>query len=244
MTNIKRLNVSLVDESEVSMFKSFCKIQGIALPEDYDERFNIPDDEFFPVDAPYVVFNDLGEVVLAEELDEDFVWLNGLEGFMYIYEKFQDQEAIVEELKNAGTFENLYIKLLEGADEDFDFDEPESWDTEEEEDDEDEECECECPECKLEELVEEVRSISKSEVEAPFKLIFLDPHQLRLAVEGLEAMGLEAKETVRDTDLFLAVYDDKTFETFESSRVYLGLDIPEGVNYEMFPVISLFNVKG
>ena len=241
MTKIKRLNLSLLDSSEVSMFKSFCKIQGIALPEDYDERFNIPDDEFFPVDAPYVVFNDLGEVVLADEPDEDFVWLNGLEGFMYIYEKFQDQEAIVEELKNAGTFENLYIKLLEGADEDFDFDEPESWDTEEYDE---EDCECECPECKLEELVEEVRSISKSEVKAPFKLIFLDPHQLRLAVEGLEAMGLEAKETVRDTDLFLAVYDDKTFETFESSRVYLGLDIPEGVNYEMFPVISLFNVKG
>jgi hypothetical protein len=241
MTKIKRLNVSLVDESEVSMFKSFCKIQGIALPEDYDERFNIPDDEFFPVDAPYVVFNDLGEVVLADEPDEDFVWLNGLEGFMYIYEKFQDQEAIVEELKNAGTFENLYIKLLEGADEDFDFDEPESWDTEE---DEDGECECECPECKLEELVEEVRSISRTEVKAPFKLIFLDPHQLRRTREGLEAMGLEAKETVRDTDLFLAVYDDKTFETFESSRVYLGLDIPEGVNYEMFPVISLFNIKG
>lgn len=241
MTKIKRLNVSLVDESEVSMFKSFCKIQGIALPEDYDERFNIPDDEFFPVDAPYVVFNDLGEVVLADEPDEDFVWLNGLEGFMYIYEKFQDQEAIIKDLKNAGTFENLYIKLLEGADEDFDFDEPESWDIEE---DEDEECECECPECKLEELVEEVRSISRTEVKAPFKLIFLDPHQLRLAVEGLEAMGLEAKETVRDTDLFLAVYDDKTFETFESSRVYLGLDIPEGVNYEMFPVISLFNIKG
>lgn len=241
MTKIKRLNVSLVDESEVSMFKSFCKIQGIALPEDYDERFNIPDDEFFPVDAPYVVFNDLGEVVLADEPDEDFVWLNGLEGFMYIYEKFQDQEAIVEELKNAGTFENLYIKLLEGADEDFDFDEPESWDTEEYDE---EDCECECPECKLEELVEEVRSILRTEVKAPFKLIFLDPHQLRLAVEGLEAMGLEAKETVRDTDLFLAVYDDKTFETFESSRVYLGLDIPEGVNYEMFPVISLFNIKG
>lgn len=239
MTKIKRLNVSLVDESEVSMFKSFCKIQGIALPEDYDERFNIPDDEFFPVDAPYVVFNDLGEVVLADEPDEDFVWLNGLEGFMYIYEKFQDQEAIVEELKNVGTFENLYIKLLEEADEDFD--EPESWNTEEYDE---EDCECECPECKLEELVEEVRSISRTEVKAPFKLIFLDPHQLRLAVEGLEAMGLEAKETVRDTDLFLAVYDDKTFETFESSRVYLGLDIPEGVNYEMFPVISLFNIKG
>jgi hypothetical protein len=241
MTKIKRLNVSLVDESEVSMFKSFCKIQGIALPEDYDERFNIPDDEFFPVDAPYVVFNDLGEVVLVDEPDEDFVWLNGLEGFMYICEKFQDQEAIIEDLKNTGTFENLYIKLLEEADMDFSFDEPESWDTEE---DDEEDCECECPECKLEELVEEVRSISKSEVEAPFKLIFLDPHQLRLAVEGLEAMGLEAKETVRDTDLFLAVYDDKTFETFESSRVYLGLDIPEGVNYEMFPVISLFNIKG
>lgn len=239
MTKIKRLNVSLVDESEVSMFKSFCKIQGIALPEDYDERFNIPDDEFFPVDAPYVVFNDLGEVVLADEPDEDFVWLNGLEGFMYIYEKFQDQEAIVEELKNAGTFENLYIKLLEEAGEDFDYDEPESWDTEEDEDEE-----CECLECQLDELVEEVRSISRTEVKAPFKLIFLDPHQLRLAVEGLEAMGLEAKETVRDTDLFLAVYDDKTFETFESSRVYLGLDIPEGVNYEMFPVISLFNIKG
>ena len=241
MTKIKRLNVSLVDESEVSMFKSFCKIQGIALPEDYDERFNIPDDEFFPVDAPYVVFNDLGEVVLADEPDEDFVWLNGLDGFMYICEKFQDQEAIIKDLKNTGTFENLYIKLLEEADMDFSFDEPESWETEEDEDDEEE---CECPECKLEELVEEVRSISRTEVKAPFKLIFVDPHQLRLAVEGLEAMGLEAKETVRDTDLFLAVYDDKTFETFESSRVYLGLDIPEGVNYEMFPVISLFNIKG
>lgn len=157
MTKIKRLNVSLVDESEVSMFKSFCKIQGIALPEDYDERFNIPDDEFFPVDAPYVVFNDLGEVVLADEPDEDFVWLNGLEGFMYIYEKFQDQEAIVGELKNAGTFENLYIKLLEEAGEDFDYDEPESWDTEEDEDEE-----CECLECQLDELVEEVRAYFKN----------------------------------------------------------------------------------
>ena len=239
MTKIKRLNVSLVDESEVSMFKSFCKIQGITLPEDFSERLvNLDETEFFMGDAPYIVFNDLGEVKLQDEPDEDFVWLNGLDGFMYICEKFQDQEAIVEELKNAGTFENLYIKLLEGADEDFDFDEPESWDTEEDEE------ECECPECQLDELVEEVRSISRTEVKAPFKLIFLDPHQLRLAVEGLEAMGLEAKETVRDTDLFLAVYDDKTFETFESSRVYLGLDIPEGVNYEMFPVISLFNIKG
>lgn len=241
MTKIKRLSLSLLDSSEVSMFRSLCKIQGIALPEDFDERLvNLDETEFFMGDAPYIVFNDLGEVVLADEPDEDFVWLNGLDGFMYICEKFQNQEAIIEELKNTGTFENLYIKLLEEADMDFSFDEPESWNTEEEEDDE----ECECPECKLEELVEEVRSISKLEVKAPFKLIFLDPHQLRLAVEGLEAMGLEAKETVRDTDLFLAVYDDKTFETFESSRVYLGLDVPEGVNYEMFPVISLFNIKG
>jgi hypothetical protein len=241
MTKIKRLSLSLLDSSEVSMFKSICKIQGIALPEDFSERLvNLDETEFFMGDAPYIVFNDLGEVVLADEPDEDFVWLNGLDGFMYICEKFQDQEAIIEDLKNTGTFENLYIKLLEGADEDFDFDEPESWDTEEDEDYE----ECECPECQLDELVEEVRSISRTEVKAPFKLIFLDPHQLRLAVEGLEAMGLEAKETVRDTDLFLAVYDDKTFETFESSRVYLGLDIPEGVNYEMFPVISLFNIKG
>lgn len=235
MTKIKRLNLSLLDSSEVSMFKSICKIQCIALPEDFSERLvNLDETDFFMGDAPYIVFNDLGEVVLADEPDEDFVWLNGLDGFMYICEKFQDQEAIIKDLKNTGTFENLYIKLLEEADMDFSFDEPESWDTEE----------CECPECKLEELAEEVRSISRTEVKAPFKLIFLDPHQLRLAVEGLEAMGLEAKETVRDTDLFLAVYDDKTFETFESSRVYLGLDIPEGVNYEMFPVISLFNIKG
>ena len=241
MTKIKRLSLSLLDNSEVSMFKSLCKIQGIALPEDFDERLvNLDETEFFMGDAPYIVFNDLGEVVLADEPDEDFVWLNGLDGFMYICEKFQDQEAIIEELKNTGTFENLYIKLLEEADMDFSFDEPESWETEEEEDDED----CECPECQLDELVEEVRSISRTEVKAPFKLIFLDPHQLKLAVEGLEVMGLEARETVRDTDLFLAVYDDKTFETFESSRVYLGLDIPEGVNYEMFPVISLFNIKG
>lgn len=242
MTKIKRISLSLLDNSEVSMFKSICKIQGIELPADFSERLvNLDETEFFMGDAPYIVFNDLGEVVLADDPDEDFVWLNGLDGFMYICEKFQDQEAIIEDLKNTGTFENLYIKLLEEADMDFSFDEPESWDTEE---DDEEDCECECPERKLEELVEEVRSISKSEVEAPFKLIFLDPHQLRLAVEGLEAMGLEAKETIRDTDLFLAVYDDKTFETFESSRVYLGLDIPEGVNYEMFPVISLFNIKG
>lgn len=241
MTKIKRLNLSLLDSSEVSMFKSICKIQGIALPEDFSERLvNLDETEFFMGDALYIVFNDLGEVKLQDEPDEDFVWLNGLDGFMYIVEKFQDQEAIIEDLKNTGTFENLYIKLLEEADMDFSFDEPESWETEDEEDDED----CECPECQLDELVEEVRSISRTEVKAPFKLIFLDPHQLRLAVEGLEAMGLEAKETVRDTDLFLAVYDDKTFETFESSRVYLGLDIPEGVNYEMFPVISLFNIKG
>lgn len=238
-TKIKRLNLSLLDNSEVSMFKSLCRMQGIALPEDFDEKFSVSEDNIIP-DFPYVVFDDIGEVKLQEEPDEDFVWLNGLDGFMYIVEKFQDQEFIIAELVHARNFENLYIKFLEEADEDFDYDEPESWETEEEEDDE----ECECPECKLEELVEEVRSISRTEVKAPFKLIFLDPHQLKLAVEGLEAMGLEAKETVRDTDLFLAVYDDKTFETFESSRVYLGLDIPEGVNYEMFPVISLFNIKG
>lgn len=219
MTKIKRLSISLVDESEVSMFKSFCKIQGIALPEDYDERFNIPDDEFFPVDAPYVVFNDLGEVVLADEPDEDFVWLNGLEGFMYIYEKFQDQEAIVEELKNAGTFENLYIKLLEEADEDFDFDEPESWDTEE---DEDEECECECPECcQLEEDQMFIR------VSPPVKMAFNNVEAIRELVESLESAGFEAREVVRDTDLFIAIYEDKTYETMESSRTYLGLDIPE-----------------
>lgn len=238
-TKIKRLNLSLLDNSEVSMFKSLCRMQGIALPEDFDEKFSVSEYNIIP-DFPYVVFDDIGEVKLQEEPDEDFVWLNGLDGFMYIVEKFQDQEFIIAELVHARNFENLYIKFLEEADEDFDYDEPESWETEEEEDDE----ECECPECKLEELVEEVRSISRTEVKAPFKLIFLDPHQLKLAVEGLEAMGLEAKETVRDTDLFLAVYDDKTFETFESSRVYLGLDIPEGVNYEMFPVISLFNIKG
>ena len=238
MTKIKRLSLSLLDNSEVSMFKSLCKIQGIALPEDFDEKFKI-EDELDMMDFPYIVFDDLGDVQLQEEPDEDFVWLNGLDGFMYIVEKFQDQDFLLRELKSAGTFENLYIKLLEEAEEEFDYDEPESWETEDDEDKE-----CECPECKIEELVEEVRSISRTEVKAPFKLIFLDPHQLRLAVEGLEAMGLEAKETVRDTDLFLAVYDDKTFETFESSRVYLGLDIPEGVNYEMFPVISLFNIKG
>ena len=238
MTKIKRLSLSLLDNSEVSMFKSLCKIQGIALPEDFDEKFKM-EDVLDMMDFPFIVFDDLGEVKLQEEPDEDFVWLNGLDSFMYIVEKFQDQESIIRQLKDVGTFENLYIKLLEEADEDFDYDEPESWEIDEEDDEE----ECECPECKLEELVEEVRSISRTEVKAPFKLIFLDPHQLNLAVEGLEAMGLEAKETVRDTDLFLAVYDDKTFETFESSRVYLGLDIPEGVNYEIFPVISLFNIK-
>lgn len=217
MTKIKRLNVSLVDESEVSMFKSFCKIQGIALPEDYDERFNIPDDEFFPVDAPYVVFNDLGEVVLADEPDEDFVWLNGLEGFMYIYEKFQDQEAIVEELKNAGTFENLYIKLLEEAGEDFDYDEPESWETEEDEDEE-----CECPECcQLEEDQMFIR------VSPPVKMAFNKVEAVRDLVESLESAGFEAREVVRNTDLFIAIYEDKTYETMESSRTYLGLDIPE-----------------
>lgn len=217
MTKIKRLNVSLVDESEVSMFKSFCKIQGIVLPEDYDERFNIPDDELFPVDAPYVVFNDLGEVVLADEPDEDFVWLNGLEGFMYIYEKFQDQEAIVEELKNAGTFENLYIKLLEGADEDFDFDEPESWETGDEDDEE-----CECPECcQLEEDQMFIR------VSPPVKMAFNNVEAVRELVESLESAGFEAREVVRDTDLFIAIYEDKTYETMESSRTYLGLDIPE-----------------
>lgn len=238
-TKLKRLNLSLLDVQEASMFKSFCKIQGIALPEGWDEAFYVEDKDCYVLDFPFIVFDDLGEMKLQEEPDEDFVWLAGLEGFMYLYEKFRDQEFIIAELVHARNFENLYIKFLEEADEDFDYDEPESWETEEE-DDED----CECPECQLDELVEEVRSISRTEVKAPFKLIFLDPHQLRLAVEGLEAMGLEAKETVRDTDLFLAVYDDKTFETFESSRVYLGLDIPEGVNYEMFPVISLFNIKG
>ena len=239
-TKLKRLNLSLLDVQEASMFKSFCKIQGIVLPEGWDEAFKVEDKDCYVLDFPFIVFDDLGEMKLQEEPDEDFVWLAGLEGFMYLYEKFQDQEFVRAELVHARNFENLYIKFLEETDEDFDYDEPESWETED--DDEDEECEC--SECMCDELVEEVRSISRTEVKAPFKLIFLDPHQLRLAVEGLEAMGLEAKETVRDTDLFLAVYDDKTFETFESSRVYLGLDIPEGVNYEMFPVISLFNIKG
>lgn len=221
MTKIKRLSLSLLDSSEVSMFKSICKIQNIGLPADFNERLvNLDETEFFMGDAPYIVFNDLGEVVLADEPDEDFVWLNGLDGFMYICEKFQDQEAIIEELKNTGTFENLYIKLLEEADMDFSFDEPESWDTEEEEDDE--ECECECPECcQLEEDQMFIR------VSPPVKMAFNKVEAVRDLVESLESAGFEAREVVRDTDLFIAIYEDKTYETMESSRTYLGLDIPE-----------------
>ena len=219
MTKIKRLSLSLLDNSEVSMFKSICKIQNIELPADFNERLvNLDETEFFMGDAPYIVFNDLGEVVLADEPDEDFVWLNGLDGFMYICEKFQDQEAIIKELKNTGTFENLYIKLLEEADMDFSFDEPESWDTEE--DDE----ECECPECKLEELVEDQMFIR---VSPPVKMAFNNVEAIRELVESLESAGFEAREVVRDTDLFIAIYEDKTYETMESSRTYLGLDIPE-----------------
>lgn len=220
MTKIKRLSLSLLDSSEVSMFKSICKIQGIALPEDFSERLvNLDETEFFMGDAPYIVFNDLGEVVLADEPDEDFVWLNGLDGFMYICEKFQDQEAIIKDLKNTGTFENLYIKLLEEADMDFSFDEPESWETEE-----DDEEECECPECCP---FDEVIDSMVVRVSPPVKLAFNRVEAIRELVENLEAAGFEAREAVRDTDLFIAIYEDKTFETMESSRAYLGLDIPE-----------------
>lgn len=217
-TKLKRLNLSLLDNSEVSMFKSLCKIQGIALPEDFDEKFKM-DDVLDMMDFPYIVFDDIGEVKLQEEPDEDFVWLNGLDGFMYIVEKFQDQEFIIAELVHARNFENLYIKFLEEADEDFDYDEPESWETE---DEDDEECECECPECcQLEEDQMFIR------VSPPVKLAFNKVEAIRELVENLELAGFEAREAVRDTDLFIAIYEDKTYETMESSRTYLGLDIPE-----------------
>lgn len=218
MTRIKRLSLSLVDNSEVSMFRSLCKIQGIALPEDFDDKFKV-NDELDMMDFPYIIFDDLGEVQLQEEPDEDFVWLNGLDGFMYIVEKFQDQEFLLRELKSAGTFENLYIKFLEEAEEDFDYDEPESWETEE---DDEEECECECPDCcQLEGDQMMVR------VSLPVKLAFNRVEAIRELVENLESVGFEAREAVRDTDLFIAIYEDKTYETMESSRTYLGLDIPE-----------------
>lgn len=217
-TKIKRLNLSLLDNSEVSMFKSLCRMQGIALPEDFDEKFRVGEDNIIP-DFPYIVFDDIGEVKLQEEPDEDFVWLNGLDGFIYIVEKFQDQEFIIAELVHARNFENLYIKFLEEADEDFDYDEPESWETE---DEDDEECECECPECcQLEEDQMFIR------VSPPVKLAFNKVEAIRELVENLELAGFEAREAVRDTDLFIAIYEDKTYETMESSRTYLGLDIPE-----------------
>ena len=217
-TKIKRLNLSLLDNSEVSMFKSLCRMQGIALPEDFDEKFRVGEDNIIP-DFPYIVFDDIGEVKLQEEPDEDFVWLNGLDGFMYIVEKFQDQEFIIAELVHARNFENLYIKFLEEADEDFDYDEPESWETE---DEDDEECECECPECcQLEEDQMFIR------VSPPVKLAFNKVEAIRELVENLELAGFEAREAVRDTDLFIVIYEDKTYETMESSRTYLGLDIPE-----------------
>ena len=51
MTRIKRLSLSLVDNSEVSMFRSLCKIQGIALPEDFDDKFKV-NDELDMMDFP------------------------------------------------------------------------------------------------------------------------------------------------------------------------------------------------
>lgn len=221
MTKLKRLNVSLVDVSEVSVFKSFCKIQGIELPEEFNEKFNTEESEAFipALEFPVIIFDDLGGMTLAKEPDEDYVSVYGLDAFMYLYEKFQDQTFILQELKNAGTFENLYIKLLEEGDDDFEFDEPESWESEEEDD---EECECECPDCcQLEEGQMMVR------VSLPVKLAFNRVEAIRELVENLESVGFEAREAVRDTDLFIAIYEDKTYETMESSRTYLGLDIPE-----------------
>lgn len=220
MTKLKRLNVSLVDVSEVSVFKSFCKIQGIELPEEFNEKFNAEDSEAFipALEFPVIIFDDLGVLTLAEEPDEDYVSVYGLDAFMYLYEKFQDQTFILQELKNAGTFENLYIKLLEEGDDDFEFDEPESWESEEEDD---EECECQECECELEGDQMMVR------VSLPVKLAFNNVEAIRGLVENLESVGFEAREVVRDTDLFIAIYEDKTYETMESSRTYLGLDIPE-----------------
>lgn len=214
MTTIKRLNLSLLGNSEVSMFKSLCKFQGIKLPDNYDEAFNVDD----IIDFPHVVFDDLGEVKVLEEPDEDFVWLNGLEGFMYLFEQFQDQKSIIEDLKNVGTFENLYIKLLEEADADFDYDEPESWG--EPEEDEDEESECRCPQC----LEYAENNIA---IELPLKGAFIKQGHLQLVVKALESFGFKPKRPVKDTDLFLVVYEDRTFETLDSSRAYLELDIPE-----------------
>lgn len=220
MTKIKRLNVSLVDVSEVSVFKSFCKIQGIELPEEFNEKFNAEDSEAFilALEFPVIIFDDLGVLTLAEEPDEDYVSVYGLDAFMYLYEKFQEQTFILQELKNAGTFENLYIKLLEEGDDDFEFDEPESWETE---DDDEEGCECQECECELEGDQMMVR------VSLPVKLAFNRVEAIRGLVENLESVGFEAREVVRDTDLFIAIYEDKTYETMESSRTYLGLDIPE-----------------
>lgn len=223
-TTIKRLNLSLVDSSEVSMFKSFCKIQGIKLPDNYDEAFNVEDEDDF-MDYPYVVFDELGEVKLQEEPDEDFIWLGGLEGFMYLYGKCQDKEFLVAELVHAGTFENMYIKFLEEAEDDFEYDEPESWGEPEEEDDEDGVCYCEC--CG--ELVEEDDEHSGPEL--PFKGAFIRPTHLQLAVRSLDSAGFRSKRPVKDTDLFLVVYEDRTYETLDSARAYLGLDIPE-LNYD------------
>lgn len=223
-TTIKRLNLSLVDSSEVSMFKSFCKIQGIKLPDNYDEAFNVEDEDDF-IDYPYVVFDELGEVKLQEEPDEDFIWLGGLEGFMYLYGKCQDKEFLVAELVHAGTFENMYIKFLEEAEDDFEYDEPESWGEPEEEDDEDGVCYCEC--CG--ELVEEDDEHGGPEL--PFKGAFIKPTHLQLAVRSLDSAGFTPKRPVKDTDLFLVVYGDRTYETLDSARAYLGLDIPE-LNYD------------
>lgn len=221
MTKLKRLNVSLVDVSEVSVFKSFCKIQGITLPGDFDEKFNTEESEAFipALEFPVIIFDDLGVLTLGEEPDEDYVSVYGLDAFMYLYEKFQDQTVILQELKNSGTFENLYIKLLEEADDDLEFDEPESWETEE-----DDEEECECPECCP---IDEVIDSMVVRVSPPVKLAFNKVEAIRELVENLESAGFEAREAVRDTDLFIAIYEDKTYETMESSRTYLGLDIPE-----------------
>lgn len=223
-TTIKRLNLSLVDSSEVSMFKSFCKIQGIKLPDNYDEAFNVEDEDDF-IDYPYVVFDELGEVKLQEEPDEDFIWLGGLEGFMYLYGKCQDKEFLVAELVHAGTFENMYIKFLEEAEEDFEYDEPESWGEPEEDEDEEGVCYCEC--CG--ELVEEDDEHGGPEL--PFKGAFIKPTHLQLAVRSLNSAGFTPKRPVKDTDLFLVVYGDRTYETLDSARAYLGLDIPE-LNYD------------
>lgn len=218
---IKRLNLSLVDSSEVSMFKSFCKIQGIKLPDNYDEAFNVEDEDDF-IDYPYVVFDELGEVKLQEEPDEDFIWLGGLEGFMYLYGKCQDKEFLVAELVHAGTFENMYIKFLEEAEEDFEYDEPESWGEPEDEEDEDGVCYCEC--CG--ELIEEDED-DNSEPDLPFKGAFGKQGHIQLAVRYLELVRFKPRRPVKDTDLFLVVYEDRTFETLDFARAYLELDVPE-----------------